>query len=194
MRIIRAPKLQVPYLKIKSPTAAFNCNLIPYSTTTNSTAGFLTTGYKFYPLHFPHGIRIAELQLNVVTAQAGSSLKVGLYEGYAADNLPGTLLFSTILNTASTGLKSLPCDFIPKVDRIYWYCGIISVANVSITSSGSFAEANKMTGTTGVPSIGRTNFSLSGQLFSNNLPATVTLNPLTSDNLAYPLIGYVEPL
>lgn len=191
---MQIPKLQAPYLKIKSPTAAFNCNLIPFSSTTNSAAGFLTNGYKFYPLHFPHDIRIVELQLNVVTAIAGAVLKVGLYEGYEADNLPGTLLFSGNLTASTTGLKSLPCNFIPKTDRIYWFCGITSVAGVSITSSGVSSEANKITGTTAAPSTTRTNFSLSGQVFGNNLPATVTLNPLTSDNLAYPLIGYVEPL
>lgn len=192
MQLIKAPKLQFPYLKIKSPNAAFNCNLVPFSSSTNSSAGFATNAYTFYPLHFPHGVRIARLELNIVTAVAGS-LKVGLYEGYEADNLPGTLLFSGIMSTATTGTKNLACNFIPKTDRIYWFCGIITVAGVSITSSGTFAEANKMTGTTGVPSIGRTNFSLAGQVFANDLPATVTLNPLTSTNLAYPLIGYVEP-
>ena len=95
------------------------------------------------PIKILEDTTIKSLVVNCVTAQAGSTCKLGIYDS-ASDNTANNLLFSSQpLDLSTTGLKSAICDIVVQKGQVIW------IVYLSL-ATGTAAKVNGINGNNNV--------------------------------------------
>ena len=132
----------------------------PYFTSTGSCANGTQ---DFIPFTALEDATITSLEIHCTTAQANSTISLGIYASDSNNDVADPLFTSSPISCNTTGAKNAPCNVQIKKGKVYW----LSSLSISVSNTASFYRTNT-----------NTLFSIKGSI------STTTMTPIgyTTDN------------